>query len=142
MRKQTTLAVLAGAMAFAPLALRPAAAEAGTPPVVHEVKMRMEGTNARFEPANLTIRSGDRIRFVNVSGGPHNVSFDPAKMPDDVERVLARSMANQIQPLWGELVSAPNAAYVVSFAGVRAGRYEFFCLPHVGMRMTGTITVQ
>ena len=38
--------------------------------------MVMEGTSARFEPANLTIRSGDRIRFTTVSGGPHNVAFD------------------------------------------------------------------
>ena len=142
MPKRITLAALAGLMAVAPLAVHPTVAEADTPPTVHEVKMIMEGTNARFEPANLTIHPGDRIRFVNVSGGPHNVSFDPATIPDDVERVLVRAMPNQIQPLWGELVTAPNAAYVVSFAGVRPGRYEFFCMPHVGMRMNGTITVR
>ena len=141
MSKKIATGLAAGALALAALGAR-SGLEAATPPATHEVKMVMEGQSARFEPANLTVRAGDRIRFVNVSGGPHNVSFDPAKVPDDVERVLAASMPNQLQPLWGELVTAPNAAYVVSFAGVKAGRYEFFCMPHVAMGMKGTITVQ
>ncbi len=140
MQKKLALATLAGALALAaPLAFR---AEADQPPATHEVKMVMEGQSARFEPANLTIKAGDRIRFVNVSGGPHNVSFDPAKVPDDVERVLAAAMPDQIQPLWGALITAPNAAYTVSFANVKAGRYEYFCMPHMAMGMKGIITVQ
>src|ERR1700741_1123946 len=134
MQKKTALAALA-LLAVAPLGSWATPAQAHTPPAVHEVKMILEGTSARFEPANLTIRPGDRIRFVNVSGGPHNVSFDPATIPDDVERVLARVMPNQIRPLWGELVTAPNAAYTIPFADVRPGRYEYFCMPHVGMQM-------
>lgn len=141
MSKRIAMGLTAGALALAALGAR-SGLEAATPPTTHEVKMVMEGQSARFEPANLTIRAGDRIRFVNVSGGPHNVSFDPAKVPDDVERVLTAAMPNQIQPLWGALVTEPNGAYVVSFAGVKAGRYEFFCMPHMAMGMKGTITVQ
>ena len=33
-----------------------------------------------FEPANLTIKSGDAVKFVAVSGFPHNVSFDGAAL--------------------------------------------------------------
>jgi plastocyanin len=44
--------------------------------------------SARFEPANLTIRSGDRIRFTTISGGPHNVAFDPEKIPDAAGRTV------------------------------------------------------
>ena len=138
MRSKTTLAVLA-ALALAPLAMR---ASADAPPVTHEVKMVMVGTNARFEPANLTIKAGDRIKFINASGGPHNVSFDPAKVPDDAERALSAGMPAQIQPLWGPLVTEANGAYTVSFAGVKAGRYEYFCMPHMAMGMKGIITVQ
>lgn len=137
MRAYTLLA--ASALALAPLALR-AAAE--TPPTVHEVKMVMEGTSARFEPATLTIRAGDRVRFINASGGPHNVSFDPARVPDDVEAALSAGMPGQIQPLWGPLVTEANGSYTVSFAGVKPGRYEFFCMPHMAMGMKGVVTVQ
>jgi plastocyanin len=139
MNHKKTLAALA-VLALAPtIALR---ASADAPPTTHEVKMVMVGTAARFEPATLTIRAGDRVRFVNTSGGPHNVSFDPAKVPDDAERALSAGMPAQIQPLWGPLVTEPNAAYTVTFAGVKPGRYEFFCMPHMAMGMKGVLTVQ
>lgn len=130
-------AVLALALAAAPFAVRAAA-----PPATHEVRMIMEGTHARFEPASLTIRAGDRVRFINATGGPHNVSFDPAQLPDDVKRALSAGMPAQIQPLWGPLVTEANGAYTVTFAGVKPGRYEFFCMPHMAMGMKGTVTVQ
>ena len=40
-------------------------------------------------------------------------------------------MANQIDELWGPLMNEPNAAYTISFAGVRPGRYAIFCVPHM-----------
>ena len=141
MKKTLTLALAAAALAAAPLALR-STADAAPPPAVHQVRMVMEGTSARFEPAALTIRAGDQVRFVTVSGAPHNVSFDPAKVPDDAERALSAGMPNQMQPLWGPLVTDPTGTYTVSFAGVKPGTYEFFCMPHMGMGMKGTITVQ
>ena len=141
MRNKIAVGVMAGVLALAGLGAR-TGLEAAPPPATHEVKMVMEGQSARFEPANLTIRAGDRIRFVNVSGGPHNVSFDPAKVPDDVERVLSAAMPGQLQPLWGALVTEPNGVYTISFAGVKAGRYEYFCMPHLAMGMKGVITVQ
>jgi plastocyanin len=141
MRSIHRIALAALAVA-APLAARAATADAGTPPVTHTVRMVSQGATMRFEPATLTVKAGDQVRFVNVSGGPHNVSFDPAKVPDDVERVLSAAMPNQLQPLWGPLMTEANAAYTISFAGVKPGSYEFFCMPHVAMGMKGTLTVQ
>jgi plastocyanin len=77
-----------------------------------------------------------------VSGAPHNVSFDPEKLPADVRRTLAAAMANTIQPLAGPLLLNAGDSYTISFAGVRPGRYEFFCMPHVGMAMKGTVVVR
>jgi plastocyanin len=136
-----TMAIAAGTLAVAALGAR-TGLEAATPPTTHEVRMVMEGNNARFVPENLTIRAGDRVRFVNVSGGPHNVSLDPAKVPDDAEKALVAAMPGQIQPLWGALVTEPNGVYTISFAGVKPGTYEIFCMPHMAMGMKGTITVQ
>ncbi|HSU14294.1 plastocyanin/azurin family copper-binding protein [Longimicrobium sp.] len=133
--------LMAGALSLAALAPRHEA-RAAAPPVTHEVRMVMEGTTARFEPASLTIHAGDRVRFTNASGGPHNVSFDPARIPADAQRALAASMADQIQPLWGPLMTESGGSYTISFAGVKPGRYEFFCMPHMAMGMKGAITVQ
>lgn len=111
--------------------------------VVHQVKMigSTQGT-ARFEPAELKVRPGDRIRFVVVSGGPHNVAFDPAAVPDAAEARLAAGMPGPISPLAGPLLTAPGESYTVSTAGLPAGVYPFFCMPHVTMGMKGKITVR
>jgi len=126
--------------AFAPRGAAPAN-DPDDPPA-HVVRMTMTGTTARFEPATVTVRAGERVRFVVVSGAPHNVSFDPAKLPADVRRALAAAMPNPIQPLSGPLLLNAGDSYTISFAGVKPGRYEFFCMPHVGMAMKGTVVVR
>ena len=108
----------------------------------HEVRMVLDGQTYKFDPANLTIKQGDGVKWVMVSGGPHNVAFDPAKIPDDVESVLSANMQNQAAPLSSPYMTQPNENYTISFAGVKAGTYDYVCTPHVMMGMTGKITVQ
>lgn len=108
----------------------------------HEVRMLLDGQTYKFDPANLTIKQGDGVRWIMVSGGPHNVAFDPAKVPDDVESVLSANMPNQMMPLSSPYMTQPNENYTISFAGVKAGTYDYVCTPHVMMGMTGKITVQ
>ena len=60
----------------------------------------------------------------------------------DVGRVLAAAMPNQMRPLSGPLLLNAGDSYTISFAGVKPGRYDFFCLPHVGMQMKGTVVVR
>jgi plastocyanin len=108
----------------------------------HEVRMVLDGQTYKFDPANLTIKQGDGIKWLMVSGGPHNVAFDPAKIPDDVEAVLAANMPNQQMPLSGPYLTQPTESYTVSFAGVKPGTYDYVCTPHIMMGMTGKITVQ
>ena len=136
-------ACLGAAAVLALPALSPrAAVQAADPPRTHVVRMTTNGAAARFEPASLTIRPGDRVRFVVASGPPHNVAFDPAKLPADVRRALTAAMPNPIQPLSGPLLLNAGDGYTISFAGVKPGRYEFFCMPHVGMGMKGTVVVR
>lgn len=124
----------------------PAGAPAGTgAPITgstHEVRMVGDEKGYRFEPNAITVKAGDGIRFINVSGGPHNVAADPAKIPDDVESVLSANMPNQMSPLNGPLLMNPNEAYTVSFAGIKPGTYELNCTPHLAMGMIMHVTVQ
>jgi plastocyanin len=140
--KRILLTVLVAALA-APAAVLALRAQAEAPAAaVHEVKMYMEGANARFEPAAITIRRGDQVKFTTVTGGPHNVWFDPATVPDAAEAALSAGMPNQMAPLAGPFVTEAGASYTVSFAGVPAGRYQVLCMPHTGLNMKGVITVQ
>src|SRR5687767_1655333 len=58
----------------------------------HEVKMVGDAQGYRFEPANITVKAGDGIKFTTVSGGPHNVAFDVATVPADVKPQLDANM--------------------------------------------------
>ena len=108
------------------------------------VTVQMIGSSSgyKFDPASLTIKTGDQVKFVNVSGGPHNVSFDPQGIPSGAAAVLQKNMPNQQSPLIGPLLINPNDSYTVSFAGAPAGAYKFYCLPHQALNMTGMLTVQ
>jgi plastocyanin len=108
----------------------------------HEVRMLLDGQTYKFDPADLTIKQGDGVKWIMVSGAPHNVAFDPAKVPDDVEQVLSANMPEQQAPLSSKYLTQPNETYTMSFAGVKAGPYDYVCTPHVMMGMTGKITVQ
>src|SRR6266542_3613893 len=109
----------------------------------HEVKMIGDAKGYRFEPANITVKAGAGIKFVVVSGGPHNVAFDPATIPADVKSQLDANMGSDKM---GELSSAlkmnPGDAVTISFANVKPGKYPYHCTPHLAMGMNGEITVQ
>jgi len=109
----------------------------------HEVKMIGDAKGYRFEPASLTIKPGDGVKFVNVIGGPHNVAFDAATIPADVRSQLDANMGTDKM---GELSSAlkmnPGETITISFANIKPGTYAYHCVPHLAMNMKGTITVQ
>ena len=98
----------------------------------------------RFEPANITVKSGDAIKFTNVSGGPHNVGFDPAKVPAPVQAQLGANMPgdHSMGPLESPLLLQPNESYTISFAKIPAGSYDIHCTPHLALGMKGVVTVQ
>jgi plastocyanin len=108
----------------------------------HVVNMVGDAQGYRFEPADITIKQGDGIRFVMVSGGPHNVAFDPAAIPADAKAALAANMPEQAGELSGKMMLNAGEEYTVSFAGVPAGTFEYHCTPHLAMNMKGKITIQ
>jgi plastocyanin len=108
----------------------------------HDVNMVLDGSKYKYDPDNLSIKSGDVIRFHNKSGGPHNVSFWPDSIPSGAADVLKKNMPNQMAPLEGPLLTEPDAAYEVSFAGAPKGDYKFYCLPHLALGMRGKLKVE
>jgi plastocyanin len=108
----------------------------------HEVKMISDEKGYRFDPANITVKTGDAVKFIMVSGGPHNVAFDPATVPADSKGQLDANMQDKRSELSSPLLQNPNEAYTISFAGVKPGQYPFHCTPHLAMNMKGVVTVQ
>jgi plastocyanin len=146
-KKADTTATATTPTATTPVAA-PATATAGAVAAMpatgatHEIKMIGDDKGYRFEPAALTIKSGDAVKFIMVTGGPHNVAFDPTTVPADSKAQLDANMDQKMSELSSPMLMNPNEAYTISFAGVKPGVYPFHCTPHLAMNMKGVITVQ
>ncbi len=121
----------------------PAVTGTGT---VHEVAMNLtDGGEYVFEPATLTIKVGDTVRWLNESGPPHNVQFLGDEMPAGASDFLVQAYAGDAQkigPMSGRLLTQIGDTYEITFAGAPAGTYGYTCTPHQALGMNGTVTVE
>lgn len=128
----TTTGATGGAVAMAPIT-----------GATKTVNMVGDAKGYRFEPANFTIKAGDGVKFVVVSGGPHNVAFDPATIPADVKGQLDANMGtDKMGELSSNMKMNPGESVTVSFANIKPGQYPYHCVPHLALNMKGVITVQ
>ena len=81
------------------------------------------GGNLIFDPSDVTIDAGDTVHFVNGMLPPHNIIVEGR---EDLSRE--------------SLMFTPGESQDITFA--EAGDYNFFCAPHKGAGMTGTIHVK
>ncbi len=110
---------------------------------VHEVQMVLtDGGEYKYVPDKLTIKVGDTVRWINVSGGPHNVQFKAGTVPEGAQAVLNAAMANRIGDMNGQLLMAPNAAYEIDFTGAPVGEYPYVCTPHELLGMVAALTIE
>jgi plastocyanin len=127
-----TTGATGGAVAMAPIT--------GTTKTVNMVG---DAKGFRFEPANFTIKQGDGVKFVVVSGGPHNVAFDPATIPPDVKGQLDANMGtDKMGELSSNMKMNAGESVTVSFGNIKPGQYPYHCVPHLALNMKGVITVQ
>lgn len=83
-----------------------------------------------FEPTEVTIAPGDTVHYEVAGVPPHNVVFDPGNSAGDVGPLSHQAFAM-------------SGGFDVTFpADATPGSYSFYCEPHRGAGMTGTITVQ
>lgn len=144
-RQAQTPSVQKTDFAAAPTPAAPVGGTATAAPItgtVHEVRMVGDERGYRYEPANLTIKVGDGIKFININGFPHDVSFAGENIPAAGRAQLIANMPDQRQPLVSQLFIQPNETYTISFGSAAPGEYPFHCTPHLAMNMRGVITVQ
>jgi len=58
------------------------------------------------------------------------------------DKLTAEEVVSKLSELSSPNMMNPNEEYVISFGGVKPGKYDFHCTPHLAMGMKGTITVQ
>ena len=126
-------------------ATTPAVGAAAGAPVTgktYEVKMIGDANGYKFEPATLTIKQGDGIKYIMASGGPHNIAFLNVTDAAAKGQLDANMPGAKMSEMSSPMLMQPNEAYLVSFGKVPAGKYEFTCTPHAAMNMKGSVTVQ
>ncbi|BAQ66877.1 plastocyanin [Geminocystis sp. NIES-3709] len=92
-----------------------------------EVKMGADSGMLAFQPAKVTIKTGDTVKWVNNKLAPHNVVFDS-------------SVKNADKLSHKGLAFSPGESFDVTFT--EPGEYSYYCEPHRGAGMAGTITVE
>lgn len=107
-------------------------------PRTHVVLMQAN----RFEPAEPRVSRGDTVRFVNTSGGPHNVEFVADSIAAPARGKLEAVMGGEMKlgPLSGPLLIIDDESYSIVVPDVPDGRYAFLCLPHQAF-MRGAMVV-
>lgn len=117
--KTIGLAVCAIVLFVSTLAIGVSTAEAATV----TVKMGADNGMLAFEPSSVTISAGDTVKWVNNKLAPHNVVFE--KHPELSHKSLTFS---------------PGESFEVTFSD--PGKYPYWCEPHRGAGMVGTIVVK
>ena len=97
---------------------------------VHVVKMLTDGTGNLFEPANLTVKKGDVIRYT-LESGVHNAHFVADSNPNLTGFPTKPS----------DFLQLPGQTIDLK-VGAPAGTYFYQCDPHAALGMVGRVTVQ
>jgi plastocyanin len=96
-----------------------------------DVKLGSDGGQLVFVPDEVTIKVGDSVTWSGNKGMPHNVVFDEEAVPDgtDLAAINHEDMVNDE----GEKVTSKFT---------KAGTYAYYCEPHRGAGMNGTVIVK
>jgi plastocyanin len=96
-----------------------------------DVKLGSDGGQLVFVPDEVTIKAGDSVTWKGNKGMPHNVVFDEEAVPEGtaLDKINHEDMINEE----GESVTSKFD---------KPGTYAYYCEPHRGAGMNGTVVVK
>lgn len=107
--------------------------------------IRMDGNAEReeytFSPATVTAKAGDILVYRVAGGGNHGITFE-SSMPAAARTALNAAMLRRVGDLSGPLLSRGGEYRITVPAGLPAGRYRFYCLPHRAYDEVGFLVVE
>jgi plastocyanin len=121
---------------------------AGGPNVVDGVPedadhvVKMQATS--YEPAELTVSSGDTVAFEHAAGEPHTVTARGDGLPEGASYWASGGFDGEdaAEDRWehGEGAVQSGQSYVRTFEAT--GEHDYYCIPHAGAGMEGTVVVE
>jgi plastocyanin len=107
------------------------------PVAAENYTVKMGGDNGMlvFQPAKLTVKPGDTVKWVINKVPPHNVIFDDKTFPGG-DKAMAKSLSHP------KMEMAPGKGFELTIPeDLQAGEYSYFCAPHRGAGMVGKLIV-
>jgi len=98
------------------------------------VKMKSEGNSFSYEPAEITIKVGTTVRWVNDSDNKHSATDDP-----EMEKRAGEAVLPKGTPPWTSPFLSNGDSFTRTFT--TPGKYKYFCRNHGQFGMEGTINV-
>lgn len=95
-----------------------------------------------FDPETVRVSTGGTVRWVNDSDIEHTVTADGDGIPAEASYFASGDFDSEQaanQNLEGGLL-ANGETYEHTFE--QSGTYEYYCIPHEGSGMVGTVTVE
>lgn len=97
----------------------------------------------RFNPTEVIVDSGQQVRWKNESNVPHTVSGYEESIPEDASYFASggynfEQAVRQSRSARGFLERGETYSHTFEVVGT----YRYFCLPHEGNGMVGTISVE
>ena len=98
--------------------------------------------NQKFDPEQLTISPGDAVSFKNTSSESHTVTAYSDGLPEGADYFSSGGLPSEeaARDELGAALVASGDGYEVTFD--EPGTYRYFCVPHEGAGMTGSIVVE
>ena len=95
------------------------------------IKLGGDNGELGFFPPSITVSKGETVEFVNNKAFPHNVVFDEDNVPSGVN---VDAISHE------DYLNGPGEKVTNKFD--TPGTYGYYCEPHQGAGMAGTIIVQ
>jgi len=112
--------------------------------VPEDVDHVVDAKAVSFDPAELTIETGDTVAWEHVGGEPHSVTAYEDEIPEDATYWASGDFESQQAADEGcdngQGAVQSGQSYVRTFE--TTGEHAYFCIPHEAAGMTGTIIVE
>jgi plastocyanin len=95
-----------------------------------------------FDPSGAQVQVGDTVTFVNTSKEAHTVTAYGSELPAGAPYFASGGAASESEAredLTGGLIREGES---YSFTFTEPGTYRYFCIPHEGAGMKGTVVVE
>ena len=122
--KRLALLIPAAMLILSPLVM------SASPAMAAETTVKMGADNGMlaFQPSKVEISAGDTVKWENNKLAPHNVVFEKAPAGEDAAKFSHKALAFSPGETFSETFDTP-------------GEYTYYCEPHRGAGMVGTIIV-